>query len=54
MKLLDLGSKKIKNFLTCYIPSFIDKFFCKIGCHNWIDGPGYPCASCGIEDELFK
>jgi len=33
---------------------FIDKFLCYIGCHNWRDGPEYPCVSCGKEDEFFN
>lgn len=30
-----------------------DRLFCWLGAHNWIDGPGYPCASCGKEDDLW-
>lgn len=32
---------------------FIDKLLCYIGCHNWRNGPGEPCCSCGKEEEEF-
>lgn len=32
----------------------LDKLLCFVGIHNWRNGPGEPCVSCGQEDEFFK
>lgn len=29
------------------------KILCLIGCHDWRNGPGRPCAICGEHDFLF-
>jgi hypothetical protein len=33
---------------------YVDKLLCYIGCHNWRNGPGTPCASCGKEDDFWS
>lgn len=33
---------------------YLDKLLCYIGCHNWRNGPGEPCVSCGKEDDFFN
>lgn len=32
----------------------VDKLLCRLGVHNWRDGPGAPCISCGAEDDFWK
>ena len=32
----------------------LDKLLCYIGCHDWRNGPGEPCVSCGQEDDFWK
>lgn len=28
--------------------------WCKLGCHDWRNGPGSRCAECGYEDPIWK
>lgn len=29
---------------------WLSRLLCAIGCHDWRDGPGFPCRVCGRPD----
>lgn len=41
--------EKIYMFLAV----LLDKGLCWMGAHNWRNGPGAPCASCGEPDTFW-
>jgi hypothetical protein len=34
--------------------NMLSKLLCKMGVHDWSNGPGEPCYKCGTEDEFWK
>lgn len=35
-------------------PRWLDWLLCFIGSHDWRDGPGTDCTSCGKHDDFFE
>lgn len=36
-----------------YATKVVNDMLCKMGNHDWMDGPGFPCRNCGAVDALF-
>jgi hypothetical protein len=33
--------------------SWLSRFACWLGAHDWSDGPGFPCVECNRPDEMW-
>ena len=35
-------------------PPWWSRLLCMLGNHDWRDGPGFPCVSCGKSDDIWR